>query len=754
MKMKNKLTKIKRLTFSFIPLIVLFLLLELLLYIAGIEKTSDALFSAGPQGHPRQVTFEPSYLKPSFSVPKPSGEFRIFCYGASSMFGSNYADKSSLPKRLETILNLQGRGDKDIRAYNLAVEAMNSDVVEKVIKQSLRYEPDLCVVYMGHNEMGWFRSMGISGPTPVGEAWKWLAGHTRSVSIIDSLLALRYVQKVTRDPGLFFDYPDDGREFFPPKQRKKVLRAFSKNIKDIISICNEHGVPVVFMTVIGNEADYYPIKSVFDSSLGPNEKERILRDLEKADGLIFSGKIQEAEPLIINALEKSPDFALAHFLKGIMQRQRGEWGRAWSSFQVARDLDDLPVRAPSSINEALRKAVKGDGAYLLDSETLIKSKLEGKEYLGHKFFTDHVHQTLYGQQELAEMLIRYLDANDLIPQNKTSSLPASYEEVNEALGIKDDYLAQWDIVFAFRYALLSDRKLNIKHAIDLLTRWEGLESRRFTVLASRGFFNLRIASMKNALADWNTIMREDPAGARKLIQALFPGNAVSIGDYLAIEPFKDVEKFYDFKRVSTKRLKFDLSPFTLPKDPCFLDYFSIFLKWNKISGEFEDVTESIRKTVENRNQVIKLVSGTDLSAIEVNFSNGLIIHHCETSPISGCVTTADDPFFTLSNMDITPSIVNSIEIDMEIECRNPKDLEGYIYWKENSADDYDERNKLQFPISTAKGEKKIILPVANYPDWIAIESIKGIMIVPVNSKDCKIEEYRVIFMPVTAEQRQ
>ena len=55
---------------------------------------------------------------------------------------------------------------------------------------------------------------------------------------------------------------DDNLQY-PPDQRSVAAENFERNMKRIIQACRYHGVDFIPLTVISNESDFYPFKSVF-----------------------------------------------------------------------------------------------------------------------------------------------------------------------------------------------------------------------------------------------------------------------------------------------------------------------------------------------------------------------------------------------------------------------------------------------------------------------------------------------------------
>ena len=77
--------------------------------------------------------------------------FRIFCLGGSTATGYPYWYNASFSFFLKTRLKIIFP-DKNIEVINLSMTAVNSFTVLDMVKELPEYEPDLILVYDGHNE--------------------------------------------------------------------------------------------------------------------------------------------------------------------------------------------------------------------------------------------------------------------------------------------------------------------------------------------------------------------------------------------------------------------------------------------------------------------------------------------------------------------------------------------------------------------------------------------------------------------------
>ena len=118
-----------------------------------------------------------SYLAPFFPAGSPmvpelrstfvlekkyQHSFRVLCLGESSMFGVPFQFSATIPALVRKQLR-HLYPDSDIEVINLGASAINTNVIRAMVPEYLSLEPDLVLIYTGHNE--------YYGPEGVGASW-------------------------------------------------------------------------------------------------------------------------------------------------------------------------------------------------------------------------------------------------------------------------------------------------------------------------------------------------------------------------------------------------------------------------------------------------------------------------------------------------------------------------------------------------------------------------------------------------------
>jgi hypothetical protein len=88
----------------------------------------------------------------SFAARKAEGTQRVFFFGGSSVRGgSRLGAEEEAPGLLEARLLDRGL---HAEVVNLGRGGLDSDPIRVILEQSLAFEPDLLVLYLGHNDLG------------------------------------------------------------------------------------------------------------------------------------------------------------------------------------------------------------------------------------------------------------------------------------------------------------------------------------------------------------------------------------------------------------------------------------------------------------------------------------------------------------------------------------------------------------------------------------------------------------------------
>ena len=366
---------------------------------------------------------------------KSAGTFRIFIFGESAALGDprpNYGAGSYL----EVLLTDRFPQSK-FEVINTSMTAINSHVILPIAQECARHEGDLWIVYMGNNEM--------VGPFGAATVFGWRAPPLWVVRADLQLQRLRVVQLLQRVAQKIHRSSSSsggwhGMEMFTQNQvspndpkRQRVYRNFSHNLDDILAAGHKSGARIILSTVAVNLKDCPPFGS---EPLQNTDCARLLQDAATAEA---GGHFTEALPSLQRAVETFPKSAEAQFqLAACMLRLTN--GAALPHFLQAVDVDTLPFRADSEINESIRAASRQfaeNPVVLCDAAERLKAA-SPDGIPGAELFYEHVHLNSNGNHALA---VAWADEVEklLPPAAKRDAKPSwiSQAGCEELLGLTD-----------------------------------------------------------------------------------------------------------------------------------------------------------------------------------------------------------------------------------------------------------------------------------------------------------------------------
>src|SRR5262249_28847502 len=116
-----------------------------------------------------------------------------------------------------------------------------------------------------------------------------------------------------------------------------------------------------------------------------------------------------------------PQSAMLYFLKGQTQAASGAYTEARESFDRARDLDPVPYRATSLINDIVRRVASANaGVHLVDLERKYEEHAKNG-MVGFDLVADNVHSTPLGESITAQAIIETMSDMGLLSQGCEAS---------------------------------------------------------------------------------------------------------------------------------------------------------------------------------------------------------------------------------------------------------------------------------------------------------------------------------------------
>ncbi len=362
---------------------------------------------------PPQLTRWPtSFLMPAS---KPANTYRIFILGESAAQGDPEPDYGAW-RYLEVLLR-ERYPDEHFEVVNVAITAINSNVIFPIARECARQDGDLWIIYMGNNEMvgpyGAATVFGAKAPP-----W-WLirlslaVQKTRVGQLMVSLerkLTSHTVEASWGGMQMFL-----GNQLAPDDPRREIVyRNFQRNLQDILQAGLGSGAKIILNTVAVNLKDCPPFASSKNSRLSSAGQTQFEAQLAEARRQQAESNFTAAAQLYEAAAKLDSTLAELQYRWGECLLEQNHFVSARDHFQQACDDDALPFRADSRINGLIQQAgerFSGPDLALLDAVSALETNGPAP-VLGEKTFYEHVHFNFDGSYRLgrawAEQVQRFL----------------------------------------------------------------------------------------------------------------------------------------------------------------------------------------------------------------------------------------------------------------------------------------------------------------------------------------------------------
>ena len=357
------------------------------------------------------------FNRQQFYKKKPTGTYRIFCLGGSTTYGRPYNDTTSFAGWLRELLP-SADPQRCWEVINAGGISYASYRVARLMNELALYEPDLFIIYSGHNEFLEERSYGAlrDAPGAIKSTAAFLS-RTRTWAAMSLLMKrMNVVSSSKPDQRVrLTGEVDTLLENFGPaiykrddNLRDKILMHYRVSLKRMVHIAESVNADVIFVTPASNLKDFSPFKSQHTAGLSESDRLRVENSLTNGLELMRESRWSEALKILDEALVIDPRFAELHYRRGKVLFALGQHERAKAAFRRARDEDVCPLRALSPMQETLAEVSRETGTPLVDFDDLVEQRLlveQGHRVPGEEYFLDHVHPTTEGNRMLAIRLV-------------------------------------------------------------------------------------------------------------------------------------------------------------------------------------------------------------------------------------------------------------------------------------------------------------------------------------------------------------
>jgi len=338
----------------------------------------------------------------TFIDPKPTNTIRIMLLGESAMQGYPEPRHLSSSAFLQEMLQ-DAWPDRQVEVINLGTTAVASFPILGILKEAVRYEPDLWVLYLGHNEF--FGTYGVASVGRAG-ARPWLLQVHRwlhSLALVQALEKLRHHGDSAQSRTFMEEMM--AQTYIAPNDslRKAAANLLYGNVDQMIRGCQARGVRVLVCLPPSNERDLAPIGVDRSSPSKAQTETTLMATVEQS----IQSDSSNAVYVLHNILAGSPENAHAHYLLGRAFGEQGKQKEALEQYALARDCDSMPWRATSQSVDAILRAAHERNIAVCDLPQIFRAHSPGGA-IGWELMDDHVHPTLRGQALIAESIANCL----------------------------------------------------------------------------------------------------------------------------------------------------------------------------------------------------------------------------------------------------------------------------------------------------------------------------------------------------------
>jgi lysophospholipase L1-like esterase len=355
----------------------------------------------------------PGFRSSVLAKQKPENAIRVFVLGGSTTFGLYVESREAFPARIEQALQ-EAVGDRVVDVVNLGCAGWASPRVANLLDAVLELDPDLVIVYSGHNEMleGHLDTLSaLDLPNRLRArllsisslfAWmnhalgSWMGPRGPDAdAVAEKVTALRAGEIPTYEPRAVPDaertLPEEG--FF-----RAAAAGYAASIRSMQSAADAAGVPLLFILPIPNLLAP-PSLSAHGAGF---ERERELRGaMDAAREALRDGRLEPGLRQLDRAVELSPRHAMVHYWRAAALRSAGRLSEARQEYQRALDLDVRTHRITSWLEATMIESVEAAGGRWIDLRPAFRRQLSAERATA--LFVDHLHPTPLGHRRIAEV---------------------------------------------------------------------------------------------------------------------------------------------------------------------------------------------------------------------------------------------------------------------------------------------------------------------------------------------------------------
>jgi len=375
-----------------------------------------------------------------FPVKKDPDTFRFFVVGASSSVAMPYAPNVAFASHLKEMV-AAGLPGRKVEMINASMTAVSSYQVGRWVSEILgRYDPDLLVVYTGHNEFYGVLGAGSAMSVGTNRVFTRFFQHLQDrafYSLIAGLLEKTWRPSPDGPKAQPLESLTKNREIrIDSELHRTVERNFRANLDEMIRRASKKSVPMLVCTPVSNRAACAPMGPVHRFDFPEEERSRYDRLVRSGDARARLGEWPKAEREYLEALAVDSTEAGLLYRLGVVYEGWERYDEAHRFFDRALLRDGVRLRASDRIvdvvRDAVRRGAEESDVRLVDVIRRFESESTGG-LVGSGLILEHIHMNGRGHYLAASEAYETLLENRLIDRLGPAGR-LTFEEASRRVG--------------------------------------------------------------------------------------------------------------------------------------------------------------------------------------------------------------------------------------------------------------------------------------------------------------------------------